>query len=142
VYALPTLPADKAHAVIGLADSVLDAWPIGGMSSAFAAIHAGIPTVTMPEHIPFGRWLASMYEAIGVTDLIASTPDEYVDRALRLASDPAWRAGLAERIRARRDIFVENQDAVREIETFLCAAASATHRGDAPRHWKRGRFTG
>jgi predicted O-linked N-acetylglucosamine transferase (SPINDLY family) len=140
VHALRTLPAGRAHALLGLADSVLDAWPIGGMSSAFTAIHVGVPTVTMPENIPFGRWLTTMYEAIGVTDLIASTPDDYVRLAVRLASDPAWKAGLADRIRARRDVFVENYAAVREIETFLRAAVSAAHRGDRPKHWKNGRF--
>jgi len=110
------------------------------MSSAFASIYSGVPTVTLPENIPFGRWLATMYEAIGVTELIASTPDEYVRLAVRLANDPAWKAGLADRIRAGREIFVENQAAVREIESFLRAAVSAAHRGDDPRHWRNGRF--
>jgi predicted O-linked N-acetylglucosamine transferase (SPINDLY family)/lipopolysaccharide biosynthesis regulator YciM len=141
VHVLPTLPAARAHALLALADAVLDGWPLGAMSSAFAAIHAGIPTVTLPADIPFGRWLTSMYETIGVTDLVAADEADFVRIAVRLATEPRWRNDMATRIRARNATFIEDRLAVREIETFLTAAAAAAHRGERPRAWIDGRFS-
>jgi Flp pilus assembly protein TadD len=140
VHVLPTLPAARAHGLLTLADAVLDGWPLGGMSSSFAAIHAGVPTVTLPANIPFGRWLTSMYEAIGVTDLVAADQEDYVRIAIRLANEPRWRDDIAARIRARSTIFTEDRLAVRELEMFLTAAVGAAHRGERPRSWRDGHF--
>jgi Flp pilus assembly protein TadD len=140
VHLLPTLPAHRAHALLALADAVLDGWPLGGMSSAFAALHGGIPTVTLPANIPFGRWLASMYETIGVTDLVAADEADFVRLAIRLAKDPRWRDEIAARIRARSATLIEDRLAVREVETFLTAAVAAAHRGERPRPWKDSAF--
>ncbi len=140
LHVLPGLPADRCHALLVEADAVLDSWPIGGMSSSYAAIHAGIPTVTLPAAIPFGRWLASMYETIGVTDLIATDENDYVNLALRLAADRAWRQALAERLRSNNATFIEDHLAVRELEHFLTTATAAAHAGHPPRPWRDGRF--
>jgi hypothetical protein len=141
VHILPTLPADRAHALLMLADALIDSWPLGGMSSSWTALHGGIPTVTLPADIPFGCWLASMYEAIGVTDLIATDEDDFVRLAIRLANDPQWRQDIATRIKARNAIFIEDRLAVRELEEFLTSAVGAAHRGEPPRSWKDNRFT-
>lgn len=140
LHVLPGLPPDRCHALLVEADAVLDSWPIGGMSSSYVAIHAGIPTVTLPAAIPFGRWLASMYETIGVTDLIAADENDYVRLALRLAADRPWRRRLAERIRANNATFIEDHLAVRELEQFLTTATAAAHAGHPPRPWRDGRF--
>lgn len=140
VHALPTLSEDKCHAFLKVADAVLDGWPIGGMSSSYAAIHAGIPTVTLPSGIVFGRWLAAFYEAIGVTDLIATDEVHYVELAVRLANDPRWRREIAARINERKAVLVEDRAAVRELESFFSAATAASRNGKRPRHWKAGRF--
>jgi len=140
VHVLPSLAIEHAHALLELADAVLDAWPLGGMSSSFAAIHAGIPTVTLPTDVPFGRWLASMYEAIGVIDLVAQDEADFVRLAIRLANEPRWRTDIATRIKERNAGFIEDRLAVRELEAFLMEAVSRAHNGQQPRSWKEGRF--
>jgi predicted O-linked N-acetylglucosamine transferase (SPINDLY family) len=139
---LPRLPEHQCHALLGLADAVLDSWPIGGMSSSFAAIHAGIPTVTLPSEQPFGRTLAALYEYIGVTDLIAADHEDYVRLAVKLATVPEWRREIAARIKARNGVLIEDMQAVRELETFLLEAVAAAHRGEPPRNWVKGGFAG
>ena len=140
IRVLPMLPAARCHALLRVADAVIDTWPVGGMSSAFAAIHAGVPTVTLPANVPFGRWLAAMYETIGVRDLIAMDKAHYVRLAVRLAQDPDWRREIGARIKASSAIFIEDRMAVRELELFLLAAVAAAHGGERPRHWRGGRF--
>ncbi len=137
---LPTLPPERCHGLLKIADAVIDSWPIGGMWSAFSAIQIGAPTVTLPADVPFGRWMTAMYERIGVTDLIARDEEHYVRLALRLAADPDWRRDLGARIAERHGVLVEDRQAVRGIEEFLLAAVAAAHRGEPPRTWRGGAF--
>ncbi len=139
---LPMLPPERAHSLLQLADAVIDSWPVGGMWSAYTALQLGVPTVTMPADVPFGRWMTAMYERIGVTDLIARDADDYVRLALRLAADPDWRRALGARIAERHTILVEDRPAVGELEQFLLAAVAAAHRGEAPRTFRAGAFVG
>ncbi|MFZ4480698.1 MAG: tetratricopeptide repeat protein [Rhodoferax sp.] len=140
VKLMPKLAAERCHAMLMVADAVLDTWPIGGMSSSYVSIHGAIPTVTLPVDIPFGRWLAAMYEFIGVTDLIATDAEDYIRLALRLAHEPTWRHGIAQRIKASNQILIEDHQAVRELEVFLTSAVMRAHFGKRPRPWKTGRF--
>jgi predicted O-linked N-acetylglucosamine transferase (SPINDLY family) len=137
---LPTLPSHRCHALLAAADAVIDTWPQGGMSSSWVSLHGGIPTVTLPIDMPFGRWLPAMYEKIGVTDLIATDPKDFARVAVRLANEPEWRKGIAARIKAGAAMFIEDRLAVRELESFLQIAAKAAHRGEPPRHWRNGQF--
>ena len=89
----------------------------------------------------FGRWLAAFYEAIGVTDLIATDETHYVKLAVQLANDPQWRDEIARRIMARNSVLIEDRAAVRELEVFLVAATVAARNGNGRRHWRNGRFT-
>lgn len=140
LHLLPMLPAERCHALLTLADAVLDTWPIGGMSSSLAGILVAAPTVTLPTDVPYGRWLAAMYEWIGVTDLIAQDEADYVRLAVRLAKEPEWRRDIARRLAARCGMLVEDRLAMRELERFLDAAVAAAHRGDPHRDWIGGEF--
>ena len=140
VHMLPTLAPERCHGLLLLADALLDSWPIGGMWSAYTAALLAVPAVTLPSDIPFGRWMAALYEWLGVTDVIARDPADYVRLALRLAHEPEWRRGIAARLAARREILVEDRQAVRELEGFLQAAVAAAHRGETPRPWRGGGF--
>ncbi|MBL8835957.1 MAG: tetratricopeptide repeat protein [Alphaproteobacteria bacterium] len=140
VHFLPTLPPARCHGLLQIADAVLDSWPIGGMWSAYTAAMLAVPAVTLPSDIPFGRWMAAIYEWIGVTDVIARDEADYVRLALRLAHEPAWRQEISARLADRRAVLFEDAAALRELEGFLQAAASAAHRGEAPRSWRAGGF--
>ncbi len=142
VHFLPTLPPARCHGLLMLADALLDSWPIGGMWSAYTAALLAVPAVTLPVDIPYGRWMAAIYEWLGVTDVIARDEADYVRLALRLAHEPAWRQEISARLAARRAILVEDEAALRELEGFLLAAVSAAHRGEAPRSWRDGEFVG
>ena len=73
---LPALKPDEAHALLDAVDCVLDAHPLGGMSSSFIAAANGVPTVSLPFEMPFGKWMSAIYDHIGVEGLTARSPDE------------------------------------------------------------------
>jgi predicted O-linked N-acetylglucosamine transferase (SPINDLY family) len=72
-----------------------------------------------------GRITYALYRQMGIDDLIARDVDDYVERAVRIATEPDWRAQLRAQIRvAGQDIF-ENPAGVRDLEAFLVEAVES-----------------
>ena len=59
-----------------------------------------------------------MYALMQLPDLIAANEADYVARALRLATDPAWQAELRSRIRARSGVLFDNPTWSRALQAF------------------------
>ena len=85
-------------------DIALDPFPFSGATTTFEALWMGVPVVTLVGDFMASRWSASMLSALGLPELIASTPDEYVAICKRLAADSQAlaevRAGLRDRVAA------------------------------------------
>ncbi len=135
---LNTLDRSDAHLLLHAADCNLDSYPIGGMSSSFDGAILGIPTVTLPADIPFGKWLASIYGYIGVSGLVANSKDEYVSLAIKLAIDKQWQRKKSAEIKSRSRILVENSAAVEDTQAFLLAAWRRYRSGLQNANWISG----
>jgi predicted O-linked N-acetylglucosamine transferase (SPINDLY family) len=61
---------------------------------------------------------------MGIEDPIASTPAEYVAKAVKLGTDPDARQAASELILAANDVLYENAQAVRGLEDFLKGAVA------------------
>lgn len=85
-----------------LADLFLDAWPVGAHTTAGDALWAGLPALTWEGEAFAGRVCASLLRALGLDDLVASSPGDYARRALALAGDPAALADARLRLAAAR----------------------------------------
>ncbi len=140
VVFISTMSKDDAHMLLQSADCCLDSFPLCGMSSSFDGAMLGIATVTLPADIPFGRWTAAIYEYIGVTELVAKDRQNYVDIALRLASNKEWRDRLSLQIQEQASRYVESQISSKEFETFLGSAWDRKLAGFAPANWINGRW--
>lgn len=86
-----------------LADLFLDAWPVGGHTTASDALWAGLPTLTWEGPAFAGRVCASLVRALGLPELAAESPADYARRAAALAADPAALAALRARLATARD---------------------------------------
>jgi hypothetical protein len=75
-----------------LAVACLDTYPIGGGVTSLELLSAGAPIVTYGGGMSVYELLPGFYEAMGFTSLIASSPLEFVQLALRLHRDASWRA--------------------------------------------------
>ena len=105
------------------------------MSSSFDAAIRGVPIVTLPTAQPFGRWTAAIYDCIGVSGLTARDQDEYVQIALRLAHDPAWRDRLGDELRRKAGLFVESTASTRAFAAFISDAWKRHLAGLPPADW-------
>ncbi len=82
-------------------DVALDPFPFNGSTTTFEALWMGVPVVTLLGDTMVGRWSAAMLHALNLDELIARTPEDYVEIALRLAADPARLAELRAGLRGR-----------------------------------------
>jgi protein O-GlcNAc transferase len=86
-----------------LVDFVLDPMPYGGANGTLEALDMGVPVVTLLGKRHAERTSYSMLENLGVTETVARSGQEYVEIAVRLASDPAFARLVREKIRTGLD---------------------------------------
>ena len=85
-----------------LADLFLDTLPYNAHATACDALWAGLPVLTCRGTAFAGRVAASLLAAVGLTELITETPQDYQALALALAHDPARLKTLRDRLAAAR----------------------------------------
>jgi len=71
----------------GRIDIALDPFPWGGGITTCDALWMGVPVVSLVGRTAVGRAGLSILSNVGLPDLVASTPDEYMRLAVRLAND-------------------------------------------------------
>ncbi|MBF0444076.1 MAG: tetratricopeptide repeat protein [Magnetococcales bacterium] len=119
---LPRMHEEKFTALFGVADVVLDTFHFSGGKTTSEALALGAPVITLPGSFMRGRITLACYKLMGVMDLVAQTPKEYIYLAHRLVSDPLWRSEIVNKIKANSHIIMENRDTVREFEKFFAYA--------------------
>jgi predicted O-linked N-acetylglucosamine transferase (SPINDLY family) len=129
VRLLPRMSREDFLRLLAVADVLLDTCPFGGGNTCLEAFAFGAPVVTWPGQLLRGRLTYGLYRQMGLTDCIAKDLDEYVAIALRLGTDPAYRADVRGRILSRKHLIYANAGAVRELECFLAGTVARARSG-------------
>ena len=85
-----------------LADLFLDTLPYNAQATASDALWAGLPVLTRIGETFAGRVAASLLNAIGLTELIASTPQAYEALAIELATNAEKLAAIKRKLANNR----------------------------------------
>ncbi|MBF0270212.1 MAG: tetratricopeptide repeat protein [Alphaproteobacteria bacterium] len=96
------IPGRGGHlAAYNLVDISLDTHPYSGTATTCESLWMGTPVVTLagPTHV--SRVSASLLHRVGLDDLVAASPEEYVLKAVSLALDHARLQELRQTLRAR-----------------------------------------
>lgn len=98
-------PGQQEHlALYGRIDLALDTFPYNGTTTTLEALWMGVPVITLAGRCHAGRVGVSLLTAMGLSELIAESPEHYQDIVLRLASERdrlgVLRATLRERMHA------------------------------------------
>jgi predicted O-linked N-acetylglucosamine transferase (SPINDLY family) len=119
---LPLMGFEKFMQLLCVADVILDTVHFNGMNSSLQAFAAGTPVVTLPGEFQRGRHTQAMYRKMGILECIAADTRQYVDIAVRIATDPTHAQMLRTRILARNHVLFEDRAVVDEFERFFIEA--------------------
>jgi protein O-GlcNAc transferase len=98
----PTLPQAEHLARQRAADLFLDATPCNAHTTASDALWVGQPVLTLAGESFTARVAASLLNAMGMPELITSTPEEYEALAVNIATNPALLRQLRDKLEANR----------------------------------------
>jgi predicted O-linked N-acetylglucosamine transferase (SPINDLY family) len=82
-------------------DIALDTFPYHGTTTTCEALWMGVPVITMAGATHVSRVGASLLHSVGLDELVASSPQDYLRRAASVASDRGRLAQLRGELRRR-----------------------------------------
>jgi FkbM family methyltransferase len=114
-----TIPERLDYLTINLlSDVYLDTFTWSGGNTTLEAIACNLPIVTCPGEFMRGRHSYSFLRMIGVTETIAQNEMEYIEIAVKLGIDPAWRRNIVERMSESHDRVFDDKACVTGLEAF------------------------
>jgi protein O-GlcNAc transferase len=122
---VPFVDAEGFMGMTAIADVFLDSISWNGCNSSFEAIAYDVPIVTLPVNTMRGRHSIAHLKMLGLEELIASSVDDYVQRAVRLAQDPEYRRQIAAKIAANKHKLYRDPAPIRALEDFILAKVRA-----------------
>ena len=99
VKLLPEQAPAEVRRILRGADLYLDSFPYAGATTVVEALAAGLPAAALAGRTQRGLQGASWVRALGLDDLVAASPEDYVRIAVRLGGDAALRRDAAARLR-------------------------------------------
>lgn len=119
---------------IALADLALDTVPYNGHTTTGDALWAGTPVLTALGDYFSARVAASMLHAAGFPDLVASNLDQYAQKAIEIAQNPAQLQALRQRLADSRLTcrLYDSARLTRNIEKAFVAMYENWLAGNAP----------
>jgi protein O-GlcNAc transferase len=132
----PNLPSDQHLARAGHADLALDCFPYGSHTTASDMLWAGVPLIGLSGDTFASRVSASVLTAAGMSNLIATSFEDYFELAKRLATDREQLNEIKSRVERCRGscALFDTQRFTRNLETALSAAYERRLAGLPPDH--------
>jgi len=117
-----------------LANLFLDTLPVNAHTTASDALWAGLPIVTCLGSSFAGRVAGSLLNALGLTELIAETLEEYQALAVNLARDVTRLAKIRVKLSRNRDThpLFDTDRLRRHIESAYETMSQRSQRGERP----------
>jgi predicted O-linked N-acetylglucosamine transferase (SPINDLY family) len=119
VLLLPRMEHPDYLALVATADVVLDPPYYGGVNTTYDALSLGTPVVTLPGAYHIARYSAACIARTQAHACIATDPEDYARRALRLGTDRSFREAMRETILSGGEALFEDPAATHEHERLF-----------------------
>jgi len=116
---LPAMPRAEFMNLLADADVILDPLHFGGGHTTYEALAVGTPVVTLPGDFLRSRITQALYRKMGFTELTVSSPEQYIDTAVRLGTDESERTRVSTRILETCPVLFEDTAEVHCLEDWL-----------------------
>ena len=119
---------------LALADLFLDSLPYNAHTTASDALWAGVPLITCTGTTFAGRVATSLLHAANLPELITTTPQDYEELAVALATEPQRLRVLRARLSHQRDscALFDTEGFTRHLESAFTTMAQRARAGLAP----------
>lgn len=99
-------------------DIALDTFPYHGTTTTCEALWMGVPVVTLAGRTHVSRVSVSVLNSVGLPELAAETPEQYVNRAVALANNQSRLVELRSNLRPmmRASALMDAEGVTREVE--------------------------
>ncbi|RHY34865.1 hypothetical protein DYB32_001836 [Aphanomyces invadans] len=136
----PGLPAHRIHLIIDALDDISTFALLRACDVHLANLYtnkfyhtleasaAGVPTITLPGELWRSRIPLGLLKHINVLDTVATTPAEYVQLAVRAASDRSFRHQVVGKLQKYAPKLYGDDEAVHEWARFLQFAVDKSRR--------------
>lgn len=135
VRILPRLGSGKFQGALNLADAVIDTKHFTGGYTTYMSFFNHVPVVTWNGELMRGRMTRGLYTLMGMDPLSADTDDEFVELAIRTATDRRFKQDIQAQLKDHSARLFRDEGAVRDFERFLVAAHRSAMSGDKLSGW-------
>lgn len=122
VRVLPRMPHSRFQELLTVVRVNLDTLGWNGGNTTFFSLSMNCPVVTLPGNYMRGRHSCAMLELIGVPELIATSPEHYIELAARLATDNDFRTRMVSRIEQGKHRLYRDVDCIHALDTCFKTA--------------------
>lgn len=122
---IPWQPVPAFMGWLRRADVYLDTIGFSGFNTALYAVEAGLPIVTREGRFLRGRLGSGILKRLELPELVAPTGEAYVELAVRLAQDKAYRGSITSKMELGRERLYDDPAPVRALEELLGRGPSA-----------------
>jgi predicted O-linked N-acetylglucosamine transferase (SPINDLY family) len=109
--------------LLSLSDVYLDCIGWSGGMTTLEALSCMLPIVTMPGRFMRGRHAYGCLRRIGISETVAQSVEDYVNVAVRLGLDEAWKKAVISKQAANLHRLYDDRDCIVELEKFYKTAA-------------------
>lgn len=116
---LPHAPPKQFPNFLSAMDAILDTVHFSFGTTAYLCLGANVPFVTLPGEFARGRGGYTLYKYMDMDDLIATSEEDYVRLAVKLANNDAFQKEVTHKIRERSDLVFANEETVNLLADTL-----------------------
>ncbi len=120
---LPALSFRRFLGTMSLCQVGLDSVGWSGCNTTLESLPFRLPLVTLEDGPMRARHTAAILRVMGLTETIATTVQDYIANAVRLAKDSEWRATLSVQMGERAERVYRDRVCIVALEDFLDQAA-------------------
>lgn len=119
VTIIPNLDRARFFGLMRESALMLDTLEFSGFNTAIQGIECGLPVLAYEGKFMRGRLASAIMRRLDLPELVATTKEEFVRKAIELAGDPKQRRRLQAKITERRHVLFNDTEPVRALERAL-----------------------
>ena len=116
---MPWQPKPSFYGLMNHANVFLDTIGFSGFNTAMQGVECGVPIVTREGKFMRGRLASGILKRIGLHELIAQNEDDYINLAVKLASNNEYNQFVRNKIKENRHVLYGDLESVKGLEQFL-----------------------